>query len=74
MELQPMHFDYIDVAYDLETALRITGQWPPLDAHDVRMAYIKHRRGYRALGGFFNPTRRNVRLKFAEVWQEERLK
>lgn len=36
-----------------------------------QVAYIQAKRGVRATGGFFNPTAKNVRAKFAKVWAEE---
>lgn len=41
------------------------------NAHFAAIAYIKAKRGPRAVGGFFNPTRANVAGKFAAVWKEE---
>lgn len=36
-----------------------------------RAAYIKAKRGYRALSGFFQPTHNNINAKFRKVWAEE---
>ena len=36
-----------------------------------RAAYIKAKRGPRALGGFFQPTHNNINAKFRKVWAEE---
>ncbi|MEW6963035.1 hypothetical protein [Trueperella pyogenes] len=41
------------------------------NAHFAAIAYIKAKRGPRAVGGFFDPTRANVAGKFAAVWKEE---
>ena len=41
------------------------------NAHFAAIAYIKAKRGPRAVGGFFDPTKANVSNKFATVWMEE---
>ena len=37
-------------------------------AHYVKLEYIRATLGYRAIGGFFNPTKRNVKAKFETAW------
>ncbi len=36
--------------------------------HYVKLDYIRATLGYRAIGGFFDPTKRNVKAKFAAAW------
>lgn len=39
--------------------------------HHERIEYIAAKRSPRAVGGFFTPTKANVRAKFARIWAEE---
>lgn len=59
----------IDSAKDLEQAFCFSGSEG--DGFDGQIAYITFKRGKRAMGGFFQRTRANVRTKFAKVWLEE---
>lgn len=65
----------IDAATDITEALSLTGKLQRgrsgPDAHYNRLDYIKAKRGYRAVGGYFNATRANVTAKFRKVWSEE---
>lgn len=66
----------IDNAQTLQDALRITGEVTlnrieKGNAHHVRIEYIKAKRGPRAVGGFFEPTAKNVTAKFSQVWLAE---
>lgn len=40
------------------------------NGHHGKIAYIKQFKGSRAVGGFFQTTRANVKAKFATVWSE----
>lgn len=38
------------------------------NTHYVKLDYIRAKLGYRAIGGFFDPTKRNVTRKFVTAW------
>lgn len=38
------------------------------NTHYVKLDYIRAKLGYRAVGGFFDPTKRNVKAKFVAAW------
>lgn len=38
------------------------------NTHYVKLDYIRAKLGYRAVGGFFDPTKRNVKAKFVKAW------
>lgn len=66
----------IDSATNIDEALAITGRIKPQggiipSAHSARMDYIIAKRGARAVGGFFNPTKAKVTQKFITVWNDE---
>ena len=54
----------IDEAETFDKAMSLT-------SHHDRLKYIALKKGYRAIGGRFNPTRQNVLAKFSKVWSEE---
>lgn len=72
MELTTAAIAKIDNANNIQQALTITGDLG--DSYFVRLAYIKAKRGARAVGGFFNPTIANVANKFAHIWNEDNTK
>lgn len=57
-------------APSLDAALAMTGTIDPLNAHEVKLAYIRAVLGPRATSGYFVPTRRNVNRKFSTAWNE----
>lgn len=59
----------IDSAADLAQAYCFAGD--TLSGSNGQEEYILAKRGRRALGGFFQPTRANIRAKFATVWTAE---
>lgn len=62
----------IDSAKDLAQAFCFAGE-DKSGAYFGQIEYIKAKRGARAVGGFFQPTKANVRAKFAKVWNEEHM-
>lgn len=62
----------IDSARDVAQGLCFTGmvatKRDDTNTHYVKLDYIRAKLGYRAIGGFFDPTRRNVTRKFAAAW------
>lgn len=60
----------IDSAKDLSQAASLAGEEYG-NGYTGQMAYIQAKRGARATSGYFQPTERNIRAKFAKVWAEE---
>lgn len=60
----------IDSANDLAQASCFAGEEFE-SGYWGQVAYIQAKRGVRATSGYFRPTAKNVRAKFAAVWAEE---
>lgn len=60
----------IDSAKDLAQASCFAGEEYE-SGYWGQVAYIQAKRGVRATSGYFQPTAKNVRAKFAKVWAEE---
>ena len=56
------HFDRIVAAKTWQDAAAICG------GHHEKLDFIRRVLGPRSTGGFFNPTVKNVRAKFAQAW------
>ena len=57
-----------DVAQGLCFAGMVAAKRGAANNHYVKIDYIRAKLGYRAVGGFFSPTHRNVTRKFATAW------
>ncbi len=57
-----------DVAEGLNFSGMVAANRDDTNTHYVRLDYIRAKLGYRAIGGFFDPTKRNVTRKFVTAW------
>lgn len=65
----PMVMGAITNAPTLSDAYRVSGEAMGSNAtYLVREAYIKHILGKRSTGGFFEPTKANIKKKFGLAW------
>lgn len=70
--LTPDEIALIDSARDVAQGLCFSGMVAAKrgakNNHYVKLEYIRAKLGYRAIGGFFDPTHRNVTRKFVNAW------
>lgn len=69
--LNPAEIVLIDSARSVEQGSHFAGLVAAKrgeSTHYVKMAYIRTKLGYRAIGGFFDPTKKNVTRKFVKAW------